>query len=247
MRGHGGLTLVEVLVALAILGIILMLVTTWQTQTLQITTRTTTLAEQFAELSDLSGFVGDRVRSALRVRVATAGLTVNSGAGNACSLSSPCLALVIPQFAAAGSLPRYSLFVYRMQARSAVTLDKVPDAWAETNVQVMREFRSQDTGSTPSTCVLATSETFDTATSASCVSMRNLATLAAVGNFQPYLVSDYLTPAQGLPAGVPPFAWTPATHSATITVQSRRQLRGVTLLVPEPEPYTLTVQARNVP
>uniref|UniRef100_UPI002869D02F PulJ/GspJ family protein n=1 Tax=Deinococcus sp. TaxID=47478 RepID=UPI002869D02F len=64
MRKQEGLTLVEILVAMAILGIILVLITNWQTQTLQITTKTNNLATQTAELNDLTGYIGDRVRSA---------------------------------------------------------------------------------------------------------------------------------------------------------------------------------------
>lgn len=243
----GGLTLIEILLALAIMGVVLALITSWQTSTLDLTTRTNVTGRGLTELNDLTGYVGDRVRAALRVRVATSGLSVNTDSGNVCSAAQPCLAVVLPDATAAGTVTKYVLFVYRMEPRSKVTLDKAPDAWAEGNVQVLREYRSGDSGSTPVNCVPAAGETFETASGAGCAAMRDLAGLSAVRGFQPYLVSDYLTPADSLPGGAAPFGWDAATRSVTLSVQFRQQARGRLTTLPPTQAYALNVRARNAP
>lgn len=247
MKIDAGLTLVEVLVAMAILGIVLALITNWQTQTLQLTTSTSAQAQQLADLNDVTGYIGDRVRAAVRVRVATSGLTVNTGTGNACSASSPCLAVVIPEGTAAGAL-KYVLYVYRMQARSVVSSDdKLDDTWAEDNVQVLREYRSADTASTPINCVPGAGATFETSVVSACATMRNLDTQTSLTGFQPFLIADYLTPSDALPGGVTAFSWLPASRSVTVNVQSLRRVRGVSKTLPAASAYTLTVQGRNLP
>ncbi|UBV42070.1 prepilin-type N-terminal cleavage/methylation domain-containing protein [Deinococcus taeanensis] len=246
LRRTGGLTLIELLLAMAIMGVVLVLITNWQTSTLDLTTRTNATGRGLSELTDLTGYVGDRVRSAQRVRVATSGLSVNTGSGNACSALRPCLAAVLPEVDPAGKVTQYVLYVYRMEPRSVVTLDKTPDAWAEDNVQVLREYRS-GAGSTPANCVPSAGETFATASSAACQDMRNLAGLAEVKSFTPYLVSDYLTPSDQLPGGAAPFTWNAATRSVTLRVQFRQQARGRVTTLPSAQPYALDVRARNVP
>ncbi|GGR98112.1 PulJ/GspJ family protein [Deinococcus sedimenti] len=246
--GREGLTLIEILIALAIMGVVLVLITNWQTSTLNITTRTNATGRGLSELNDLTGYVGDRVRAALRVRVATSGLTVNSGGGNACSATQPCLAVVLPDASpTTGVVTKYVLYVYRMQPRSEVTLDKVPDAWAESNVQVLREYRSGDSATTPVNCVPAAGETFETASGPGCAAMRDLAGLTSLGGFNPYLVSDYLTPADQLPGGGAPFSWDSTTRSVTLRVQFRQQAGGRVTTLPPTQAYALNVRARNVP
>ncbi|MFD1732336.1 type II secretion system protein J [Deinococcus malanensis] len=154
MKGNAGLTLVEVLVALALMGTIFALLTSWQASTLNLSARTAALSHSLAELNDTSGYLGDRLRAAVRVRVATANLSVN---GAACTNVTPCLAIVVPEYDP-GGMTRYHLHTYRLEARSRVSpADKVTDSWAEANVQVLREYRSTDpfggSGSTPRDCV----------------------------------------------------------------------------------------------
>ncbi|MFC4427726.1 PulJ/GspJ family protein [Deinococcus navajonensis] len=244
-----GLTLVELLVAMAIMGIIFMLITQWQVSTLNISTRSNAMSRSLGDLNDLSGYLGDRVRAAVRVRVATSGLSVNAGAGSACSADRPCLAVVLPEYSPSGVVSRYNLYVYRMMPRSAVTHpdDKVEDPWAEGQVQVLKEYRSEDSGSAPTHCVLGVGETFDTAAAPACATMRSLGSATAFSGLGSYLVADYLTPASSLGAGQVPFAYDSATRVITLAFQHRQQVRGQTTALPAAEPYTLQVQARNVP
>ncbi|MFC4638987.1 PulJ/GspJ family protein [Deinococcus hohokamensis] len=251
MRRHGaqGLTLVELLVAMAIMGVIFTLITHWQVSTLQLSARSNALSRSLGDLNDLSGYLGDRVRAAVRVRVATSGLSVNSGAGSACSTDRPCLAVVLPEYSPSSVVDRYNLYVYRMMPRSAVTHpdDKVEDPWADSHVQVLKEYRSEDHVSTPINCVLGAGETFDSAAAPACVTMRNLDSATSFGGLGSYLVADHLTPAGSLGAGHAPFAYDRATRVLTLEFQHRQQVRGQTTLLPAAEPYSLQVQARNVP
>ncbi|MBB5233829.1 PulJ/GspJ family protein [Deinococcus budaensis] len=241
---QSGLTLVELLVAMALIGIVFAMITNWQVSTLNISTRTNATSQRLSDLTDVTGYVGDRVRSALRVRVATSGLTVN---GTACSADRPCLAVVLPENTASGVITRYNLYVYRIDPRSLVNADdKSADTWAESNVAVLREYRSENSGSSPSNCVPAATATFETDTSAPCAAMRNLASASTLSSFGTYLVADYLTPADELGSGVAPFAYDATTKSVTLAFQTKQQVRGQTQLTPA-TPYTLTVQARNVP
>lgn len=244
-----GLTLVELLVAMAIMGVLFVLITHWQVSTLNLSARSNAASRSLGDLNDLSGYLGDRVRAAVRVRVATSGLSVNSGAGSACSADRPCLAVVLPEYSPSGVAVRYNLYVYRMMPRSAVAHpdDKVEDPWAEGHVQVLKEYRSEDRDSAPINCVLAPGETFDTAAAPACVTMRNLGSAAALSGLGSYLVADYLTPAGSLGAGHVPFAYDSATRVITLEFQHRQQVNGQTTLMPGAEPYVLQVQARNVP
>ncbi|GGL10339.1 PulJ/GspJ family protein [Deinococcus radiotolerans] len=244
---EAGLTLIEILLALGIMGTVLVLITSWQTSTLNLTTRANATGRGLSELNDLTGYLGDRVRGALRVRVATGGLTVNGSSGNSCSAEQPCLAAVLPDANTAGTVTRYVLFVYRLEPRSKVTLDKATDAWAEEHVQVLREYRSGDSATSPVNCVPAAGETFETASGPGCAALRDLAGLGAVRGFQPFLVSDDLTPSDQLPGGEAPFSWNAATRSVTLRVQFRQQAGGRVTTLPLTQAYALNVRARNVP
>ncbi|GHF89432.1 hypothetical protein [Deinococcus ficus] len=62
---------------------------------------------------------------------------------------------------------------------------------------------------------------------------------------QSYVVADYLTPAAELPVGKPSFAY--SAGSLTLNFQNKQQVRGITSYFPTTGPFTVTVQARNVP
>lgn len=138
MKANTGLTLVELLVALALMGLIFVLLTSWQASTLSLSTHSAALSHSLAEMNDTTGYLAGRLRAAVRVRVATANLSIN---GAACTNETPCLALVVPEDDP-GGMTRYHLHTYRLEARSRVSpADKVTDPWAEANVQVLREYR----------------------------------------------------------------------------------------------------------
>ncbi|WP_373295786.1 type II secretion system protein J [Deinococcus ficus] len=134
-----GFTLVELLIAMGLLGIVLTLVMNWQMSTLNISTRTNALVRSLNDLNDLTGYVGDRVRSAVRVHVFTSG-TINTGTTSStstlCSPETPCLALVLPVTTPdTGVVTGFDQYIYRMSNRANVSSDdKADDVWADTSV-----------------------------------------------------------------------------------------------------------------
>ena len=256
MRGSvrtTGFTLIEVLVAMGLLGIILMLIMNWQMSTLSISTRTNALTRSLNDLNDLTGYVGDRVRSAVRVHMATGSLSIN---GKACTTDNPCLAVVLPETRNDGEIRKYNLFVYRMDPRSEASADFIQtDSWADTNVAVLHEYRSEDSGSNITNCVVydpgpttpVARTTFEASTSAACIAMRNLASQSTLSGFGKYLVADYLARATDLPAAQQPFAYSAASKELTLNFRDKQRVRGTTTFLPTTGPFTMTVQARNVP
>jgi len=219
-RQQAGLTLIELLVAMALIGIVFAMITNWQVSTLNISTRTNAVSQRLSDLNDVTGYVGDRVRSGVKIETSpgTGTFTVN---GQTCDATSPCLAVLVPEeVTASGSTTIwYRTLIYRLDPRSEILpLDGVADSWATDNVRVLREYR----GSVVSSPTLTFS------------------------SLQPYLVTDYLTPANELGSGVVPFAYDATTKSVKLAFQTKQQVRGQTQFTPA-TPYTLTVQARNVP
>lgn len=269
---QGGMTLIELLVAMAIMGIVFTLITNWQISTLSISTRTNAMSQQISELNDMTGYVGDRVRSALAVR--TTGFTVNaastSNAGK-CDTTTPCLALFLPESDAGlqaqttvnvnaagfkiGPLTttgvRYRVYIYRMEPRSSLSEDdRTDDAWAnnDTNkVMVLREYRGVAPSGTIAATVCPDVETTPaTDPTKDCSGVANtFLTATAFSGLQPYLVSDYLSLTDASGTAITPFAYTTANKTLTLSVQSKRSVRGSVTYTPA-APYTLDVQARNV-
>lgn len=246
MKRTDGLTLVEILVAMAILGIVLALVTNWQTQTLQLTTKTGVLAQQLADLNDLTGYVGDRVRSATQMRLT--GLTVNAAsAQNAgkCDSTTPCLAVLVPEQEVSGATitRRWLRLVFRVESRalwSNSDVDKVPDTWADTaanKVVIIREYRE--------TCTVTISPPND------CVPFKSSFSGAVFSGMNTALVADNLTSVDQAGAVITPFVFKPSSSTSipsntlTLKIQSKKTVRGTTSFTPGDGPYTLDVQARN--
>ncbi|WP_168734657.1 prepilin-type N-terminal cleavage/methylation domain-containing protein [Deinococcus sp. KSM4-11] len=250
MKSQSGLTLVEILVAMAILGIILILVTNWETQTLQLTTKTNTLATQIAELNDLSGYIGDRVRSASQVRLT--GFTVNAASAvNAgkCDTTTPCLAvLALEEEVNTATTPStvtrtWFRLVYRVEPRSTwSSVSKVPDTWADNaanNVVVVREYRDNCIEASGGVCSASSPPLTVDAYKASFSD-------AAFSSMSPALVTDYLSSVDQSGAAITPFALDTVTNTIILTFQSKRNVKSVTTFTPADNPMTLAVQARNV-
>ncbi|ASN81335.1 PulJ/GspJ family protein [Deinococcus ficus] len=262
-----GFTLIEVLIAMGLLGIVLALILNWQMSTLNVSTRTNAMARSLNDLNDVTGYVGDQVRSAARVRVVTSEFTINSSPSFACTTDYPCLLLTVPKETDTGVVAKYQLVIFRMSPRSDVTNanDKVADSWADSNVNVLFEFRSKDPGtstSAPSTCVIRETDssgnvtyqsTLEASSRTGCSALRedtsgvHLASLTSVSNFDRYIVSDYLAPKSELGAGNVPFAYNTTTKELTLNFRDKQRVRGTTTFLPTTGPFTMTVQARNVP
>lgn len=253
-----GLTLVEVLVAMGLLGIVLLLVTDWQTQTLTLTARTNAQADQLAELNDLSGYLGDRIRSAAQVRLS--GFTVNAASAvnnGKCDTTTPCVAVLsLEEDADPSTSPptitrRWLRLVYRVEPRATWTgADKVPDTWADdpdNAVRVLREYRDSCTEVSGGTCSVTGGSPAITV-----AAYRAAFTGAAFSGMSPALVADYLTAVDQAGTAIVPFALTAAqpvgaANPVILTFQSVRNVRGTVAYTPGAGAYRLSVQARNVP
>lgn len=277
MRGQTerGLTLVELLIAMAIMGIVFVLVTNWQVSTLGISTRTNAMSQRLTDLTDATGYVGDRVRAAIAVR--DGGFTVNAGSATAttnsgkCDAVTPCLALLIPESdeelkgsanlsASSGSTKigplrttgvRYRVYVYRMEPRSILNVDdRMDDAWADNaanKVMVLREYRGvkASSGVTSTVCPEAETTAAGSGTTSCDAVASHFLTASAFSGLQPFLVTDHLSLTNASGTALTPFAWDAGSRTITLQVQTKQSVRGNVSFLPS-TPYTLKVQARNV-
>ncbi|WP_104991455.1 type II secretion system protein J [Deinococcus sp. NW-56] len=274
MQAEQGLTLVEMLVAMAIMGIVFVLVTNWQVSTLSISTRTNAMSQRLTDLTDATGYVGDRVRAAIAVR--DSGFTVNASGATAatnsgkCDAVTPCLALLIPEsdeqlkgavtLSDSSATPkigplsttgvRYRVYVYRMEPRSILNADdRMDDAWADdsTNkVMVLREYRGVVASGSVTATVCPEAVTTAAGSTTSCNALAtHFRTASAFSGLQPYLVTDHLSLTNASGGALTPFAWDAGTRTITLRFQTKQSVRGNVTFLPA-TPYTLKVQARNV-
>jgi prepilin-type N-terminal cleavage/methylation domain-containing protein len=222
-----GFTLVELLIAMAIAGVIIMAVLSWQLASTDASIRSNALVQSLSELNDLTGYVGDRVRSAEGIRVND--FKIN---GKVCDSTTPCLALLAPQDRGASDR-KWLYLVYRLEKRADWTsVYKVENAWAdkaENKIMVLREYRKSCDLTAPGVC-----DSFKTAF----VSLADF-DISAVG-----LVTDFLTSTDQAGTAIVPFAKTGS--AVELKFQYKQPVQGKATYLPRTGPYTLTVQARNV-
>jgi prepilin-type N-terminal cleavage/methylation domain-containing protein len=124
-----GFTLLEILVALAVLAIFTTALLAFTQGTLTANRVARKQAQLLEELKDAAGYLADTLQGAQRV---LSSATVN---GRGCQ-SPTCLAVLLPEGGAC------ALRAYRLEARSGVGDDyKSPDPWADANTRVLREYR----------------------------------------------------------------------------------------------------------
>ncbi len=128
MKGKG-LTLLEILVALAVFAIFTTVLLTFTQTTLASNRLARTQAQLMEELKDAAGYMADTLQEAKAV---LASATIN---GSSCSPPS-CLVALIPD----GT--NCNLRAYRLEARSSIANNfKAPDPWADVNTRMLREYR----------------------------------------------------------------------------------------------------------
>jgi prepilin-type N-terminal cleavage/methylation domain-containing protein len=124
-----GFTLLEILVALAVLAIFTTALLAFTQGTLTANRVARRQAQLLEELKDAAGYLADTLQEAQRV---LSSATVN---GRGCQPPT-CLAVLLPE---GGTC---ALRAYRLEARSGVGDDyKSPDPWADANTRVLREYR----------------------------------------------------------------------------------------------------------
>jgi prepilin-type N-terminal cleavage/methylation domain-containing protein len=124
-----GFTLLEILVALAVLAIFTTALLAFTQGTLTANRVARRQAQLLEELKDAAGYLADTLQEAQRV---LSSATVN---GRNCQPPT-CLAVLLPE---GGTC---TLRAHRLEARSAVGDNyKSPDPWADANTRVLREYR----------------------------------------------------------------------------------------------------------
>ena len=125
-----GFTLLEILVALAVLAIFTTALLAFTQGTLTANRVARKQAQLLEELKDAAGYLADTLQEAQRV---LSSATVN---GSGCQPPT-CLAVLLPE--PGGTC---ALRAYRLEARSRVGDDyKSPDPWADANTRMLREYR----------------------------------------------------------------------------------------------------------
>jgi prepilin-type N-terminal cleavage/methylation domain-containing protein len=125
-----GFTLLEILVALAVLAIFTTALLAFTQGTLTANRVARRQAQLLEELKDAAGYLADTLQEAQRV---LSSATVN---GRGCQPPT-CLAVLLPE--PGGTC---ALRAYRLEARSDVGDDyKSPDPWADANTRMLREYR----------------------------------------------------------------------------------------------------------
>lgn len=246
---QSGLTLIELLVTMAIMGVVLTALLNWQIGTLKVTADTNVRSRSLADLNDVTGYIGDRVRAAEAIR--TTGFTVNAASAvndGKCDTTTPCLAVLVPvdvvpsgtgsyETRKASAYRNWMYLIYRVEPRGTWSAaEKVEvDAWADNaanNIVVLREYRKvcDIKATTPCSNV----EEFK----------KDFTTNSSFSNMQAGLVMDHLTSKTPAGAAITPF--TVCANKVTLRFQYATHVRGKTIYTPATVPYSLTVQGRNV-
>ena len=210
MRRTTGLSLVELLLAMAIVGIVLSALLSLTVGTTRVMQTTSSTADVLRDLSDVTGYIGDNIRRARHV-LPTA--TVN---GESCAVTAalPCFALVIGDIEGTGNdINRYRFAAYRVVPRVSLPATfKADDAWADANTYAIVELRTVLCAPGPTPCSSATQLTGTTITGA-----------------ESFLVFDGLSlTTAGLVTGTtqPPFTHVPDSNRVTVRLRAVQRIRG---------------------
>lgn len=218
---RAGFTLVEVLVAVFILGVVLAGLLSLITGTLRFSTASTSTSDRLRELNDVTGYLADSIRRSTEVLTSS---TVN---GETCDIDSetePCFSVVVPEADGGNAINKYTQLFYRVMPRSELSTDyKAVDEWADDNTYVILEYRK----------VLCDSGTPCSPTPPSGES--------TVSYAQWYLVLDGLT----FEGNTEPFNYDATSEAFTLDFRVADHRRGATRYTPADEPYELTVVKRN--
>lgn len=220
-----GFSLVEVLVAIAVLGVVIGVLITVTASTLTFSARAISDAERLAELRDVTGYMSDNIR---RARAVLTDTTVNGARCNIADGLSACFALVVPEARNSEAIDTYLFLAYRIQPRSELgALYKLADAWADANTYVIQEYRRVICSPTTTPC-----------SGSPAVPPTPLPTISGA---RPYLVLDGLAFDNLTQA----FSYDPANRKLTLTLQVKQLHRGVVHFTPQSAPQTLQVVRRN--
>lgn len=149
-KATDGFTLLELLVATAIVGVLISGIVVLTGGFLRYSGRVSTINDRLAELSDASGYLATNVRGAMQV-IGAGGTSVDitaDGTTFTCSTTSadgPCVALVVPRVdrsTAASDIVGFNLLAYRVVPLSAWAGDPgLRPGWDGDDTPLMLEYR----------------------------------------------------------------------------------------------------------
>ncbi|MFC4426776.1 PulJ/GspJ family protein [Deinococcus navajonensis] len=226
MREHG-FTLIELLVSMAIFGILIVAVLNFQSSTIKVSSAMSNQATRLQTISDVSGFVGDRIKSARKVYAVS---TTVGGATCDITATPACLAVEVPVLGTVGDCT--GMIVGWQKRAYRYVLWSSLDATARTPMsgissvgyalQEVRGAASTDYTSVTTNCTVANQPAAPTATITS-------------------LIDDTLA----LTSGQAAFSYDATTRTVTIKVRSVSSTGSTIQYTPTTGPYTLKVFARN--
>lgn len=220
-----GLSLLEVLLVIAIMGILLAAITKVVTGTLATTSLATSQSDQLLSIKDTVGYVSDQIRSAAAVYDT---LTVDSNVCSTNNTTAPCFGVKQPVVDSSGNITvdSYVIKVFRLRTRSNLDANyKIANSWADSNTYFLEEYRYSCTTS----------------------GCPNNAGSISGGSW--YFVADDLT-LNNTSGTFTPF--TVVTNGSSIRdgviirVRATAQISGRQIYVPSNGIYSVTVRARNI-
>lgn len=240
-RRTPGFTLVEVLIVLAILGIILVAVMNVQVGMMRDSARVTGQANRLQELEDASNYVADRLKGA---SVVSTSLTVNGESCTISSTTSPCFGVLTREFRdVSGSTPvrpnAYLYLVYRLVPRSTPAEgERVTDTWADSNTLALVEYRKLACAPTGQADNLSGAVPACTTTTTPTTVPPTLA------GAEMNVIMDRTT-VDAVSGTFTPFAYTASTRKFEIKLRVKEREQGTVRYAPGNGPLTLIVQHRN--
>lgn len=227
---QAGVTLVEMLISMLMLGFILTMVMSIESNTLQFSSRQQDHSAQLTSLVEATGYMGDMVRQSTSIQTS---MTVNGLACSITSTTNPCFGIMVPvsqgsDTANPSKIDAYLMLVYRMENRSTLPAEyKSTNSWADSNTWVIKEYRSVvcQAGACPATAPTAPTN---------------------ISNAPWYLVADQISKVQANGTAYTPFTRSTTNLSQfTLRLQSASRVMNETRYVPVTGPQSLNITMRN--
>lgn len=234
-----GFTLVELLVAIVILGVVLTGLLSLITGTLKFSTVSVSTSDRLRELNDVTGYMADSIRRSVHLVESSTINPASATNGGACNIDDhDCFSVVVPEAVDGAAIDKYLQLFYRIEPRGQERLEnyKAADAWADENTYVILEYRYVLCDSSSE----AEKNPDGTLKKPLCDSPDNYAPKASLSGISAwYMVLDGLT----LEGNSEPFSYGDGEFTLNFRVADQR--RGTVRYTPADGVYTITVIKRN--